>query len=92
VGLREHKHGLRVGLAQRGSEEGYRVGWEEAGILEIVGDSGCGKYKESAHMACLAHPIGQPGVEFCSIGSLLSTSRSPDHREGRLMPPFMASF
>jgi hypothetical protein len=45
VRLREHKHNLRKGilekskLAQHAYEEGHRVGWDEARILEIESNS-----------------------------------------------------
>jgi hypothetical protein len=37
------------------NEEGHRVGWDEARILEIESNSRYRKYKESAHMA--ANPV-----------------------------------
>jgi hypothetical protein len=57
--LREHGHNLKEGLleksklAQHAYEEVHRVGWGEARILEIGSNIRYGKYKESAHMACL---------------------------------------
>jgi hypothetical protein len=47
--LSEHKHSLKKNilekskLAQRAYEEGHRVGWEEARILEIESSS---KYRK----------------------------------------------
>jgi hypothetical protein len=54
-------------LAQHAYVKGQRVGWEEAMILEIESDSRYRKYKESAYMACLAHLIDQPNLEFSPI-------------------------
>jgi hypothetical protein len=55
VRLRDHRQNLKGGLpeksilAQPGYEEGHRVGWDEARILEIKSKSKYRKYKESAH-------------------------------------------
>jgi hypothetical protein len=71
--LREHKHNLREGLleksklAQHAYEEGHRVDWDEARILDIESNSRYRKYKESAHMACLTHPISQPSLDISPI-------------------------
>jgi hypothetical protein len=48
-------------LAQHTYEEGHRVGWNEARILEIENNSRYRKYKESAHMAC------KPSLDICPI-------------------------
>jgi hypothetical protein len=59
VRLREHRHNLKEGLpeksklAQHAFEEGHRVDWDEATILEIESNSRYRKYKKSAHMVCL---------------------------------------
>jgi hypothetical protein len=59
VWLREHRQNLQQGLqeksklAQHAYEEGHRVGWDNARILEIESNSRYRKYKESAHMAIL---------------------------------------
>jgi hypothetical protein len=50
--LREHRHNLKEGhlekskLAQHAFEEGQRVNWDEARILEIESNSRYRKYKE----------------------------------------------
>jgi hypothetical protein len=51
-------------LSQHASEEGLRVGWDEARILEIECNSRYRKYKESAHMTCLTNPISQPSLDM----------------------------
>jgi hypothetical protein len=43
------------------------VGCDEARILEIDSNSGYMKYKESAQMACLNNPIGQPSLDISPI-------------------------
>jgi predicted GIY-YIG superfamily endonuclease len=73
VRLREHKQNLKEGLlekskfAQHAYEEGHRVGWDEARIWAIESNSRYRKYKESAHMACLTNPIGQPSLDISPI-------------------------
>jgi hypothetical protein len=90
VGLREHKYHLREGLleksklAQHAYEEGHRVGWEEARILEIESNSRYRKYKESAHMACLTNPISQPSSDISPIWIPL-ISNEVSNSQGRLV-------
>jgi hypothetical protein len=55
--LCEHRHNLQQGLleksklAQHAYEEGHKVGWDDARVLEIESNSRYKKYKESVHMA-----------------------------------------
>jgi hypothetical protein len=71
--LHEHRHNLQQGLleksklAQHAYEEGHRIGWDDAGILEIESNSRYTKYKESVHMACLANPISQTSLDISPI-------------------------
>jgi hypothetical protein len=73
VQLCEHRHSLKEGLleksklAQHTYEDGHRVGWDEAGILEIESNSRYRKYKESAHMACLTNLFSHPSLDISSI-------------------------
>jgi hypothetical protein len=77
VRLREHRHNLEQGrlekskLAQHAYEEGHRIGWDDARVLEIESNSRCRKYKELAHMACLINPISQPNLDISPIWILL---------------------
>jgi hypothetical protein len=70
VRIREHRHNLKEGLldksklAQHAYEEGHRVGWDEARVLEIESNSRYRKYKESVHMACSTDPISQPSSDI----------------------------
>jgi hypothetical protein len=54
-------------LAQHAYEEGHRVGWDDARILEIESNSRYRKYKESAHTACLTNPISQLSLNISPI-------------------------
>jgi hypothetical protein len=72
VQLREHRPKLKEGLLEKSNfayvyEEGHRIGWDEARILEIESNSRYGKYKESAHMACLTNLISQPSFDISPI-------------------------
>jgi hypothetical protein len=73
VRLREHRHSLQQDLleksklAQHAYEEGHRVGWDDARVLEIESNSRYRKYKESAHMACLINPVSQPSLDISPI-------------------------
>jgi hypothetical protein len=48
-------------------EEGYKVGWDEARILDIESHSKYRKYKEAAHKACSIDPISQPSLDISPI-------------------------
>jgi hypothetical protein len=71
--LREHRHNLQHGLleesklAQNAYEEGHRVGWDEARILEIESNTRYRKCRESAHMVCLTNPISQPSLGISPV-------------------------
>jgi hypothetical protein len=73
VRLREHRHNLKEGLleksklAQHAYEEGHKVGWDKARILDIESHSRYRKYKEAAHMACSINPISQPSLDISPI-------------------------
>jgi hypothetical protein len=70
--LREHGHNIKERLLEKSKlsqlayEEGHRVSWDEARILEIESNNRYRKCKESTLMACLPNPI-----------SLLSLDISP---------------
>jgi hypothetical protein len=59
VQLHEHRNNLQQGLleisklARRAYEEGHRIGWGDARVLEIEINRRYRKCKESAHMACV---------------------------------------
>jgi predicted GIY-YIG superfamily endonuclease len=63
VRIKEHKYNLTQGLleksklAQHAYEEGHRIRWKEAKVLQIESNTAYRKYKEAAHMSLLDHPI-----------------------------------
>jgi hypothetical protein len=63
------KEGLceRSKLADHAFEEGHRVGWDQAEILEVECNSLCRKYKKTAHLACCNNPISQASVEMSPL-------------------------
>jgi hypothetical protein len=85
VRLNEHIHNFKEALqgksklVQHGYEEGRRVIWNEVRISEIESNSGCRKYKESSHMACLTNPIIQPSLDISPIWTLLRYSNQRDN-------------
>jgi hypothetical protein len=58
-------------LAEYANDEGHRVGWDEARILEIESNSRYRKYKKSAHVSCLTNLISEPSLENFPSGSPL---------------------
>jgi hypothetical protein len=82
-----HEHNLKEGflekskLAQHAYEEGHRIGWDNARILEIESNSRYRKYKESAHMACLTIGSANTVCTIIPYGSPSSVLRLPTHRE-----------
>jgi predicted GIY-YIG superfamily endonuclease len=73
VRLREHRHNLRQGLLEKSKlhqhayEEGHRVGWNDARILETESNRRYRKYKVSVHMARLTNPVSQPSLKNSPI-------------------------
>jgi hypothetical protein len=71
--LCEYRHNLKDGLLEKSKlvqyayEEGHRVGWGEARILEIESNSRYRKYNESVHIACITNPISQPSLDISPI-------------------------
>jgi hypothetical protein len=54
-------------LAQRAYEEGHRICRKEAKVLQIEPSTTYRKYKESAHMSLIGHPISQPSLDISPI-------------------------
>jgi hypothetical protein len=85
--LWEHRHNLQQGhleklkLAQNAYEEGHRVGWDDARILDIERNSGYRKYKGSAHMACSTNPISQTSLDISPISIPSLVMRFLTHKE-----------
>jgi hypothetical protein len=57
----------RPQVAQHTYEEGHRISWDEARVLEVESNSRYRKYKESAHMACSTNPTSQPSLGISPI-------------------------
>jgi hypothetical protein len=91
--LHEHSHNLQQGLlgksklAQHAYEEGHKVGWDDARVLEIERNSMYRKYKKSAHMVCLTNAISQPSLDispiWIPIGNEVSNSQRRSVRHER---------
>jgi hypothetical protein len=62
VGSKEHKHNLtqrllrKSKLVQHGYEEGHRLCWKEAKVLQIESNTTYRKYKETAYVSLVAQP------------------------------------
>jgi hypothetical protein len=54
-------------LAQHASEEGHKICLKEAKILQIEPNTIYRKYKESAHMSLIDHPISKPSLDISPI-------------------------
>jgi hypothetical protein len=51
-------------LAQLAYEEGHKICWKEAKVLLIEPNTTYRKYKESAHMSLIDHPISQLSLDI----------------------------
>jgi predicted GIY-YIG superfamily endonuclease len=80
VRIKEHKYNLTQGmlekskLAQHSCEEDHRIFWNEAKVLQIEPNTIYRKYKESAHMSLVEHPISQPSVDISPIWTPVITT------------------
>jgi hypothetical protein len=76
----EHKYNLKEGLleksklAQHAYEEGHKICWNKARILRIEPSTTYTKYKESAHISLLDHPISQPSLDISPIWTPVITA------------------
>jgi hypothetical protein len=61
-------------LAQHAYEEGHKICWNEAKVLQIEPNTTYRKYKESAHMSLLDHPVSQPSLDVSSIWTPVITA------------------
>jgi hypothetical protein len=73
VCIKEHKYNLTQGLleksklAQHANEEGHKICWSEAKVLQIEPNTTYRKYKESTHMSLLDRLISQPSLGVSPI-------------------------
>jgi predicted GIY-YIG superfamily endonuclease len=83
VRIKEHKYNLTQGLLEKSKlahhtyeyEEGHKICWNEAKVLQIEPNTTCRKYKESAHMSLLDHPISHPSLDVSSIWTPVITEK-----------------
>jgi hypothetical protein len=81
VRIKQHKYNLTQGLleksklAQPAYEEGHKICWKEAKVLQIEPNATYRKYKESAHMSVVYHSISQLSLDFSPISNPVTTSQ-----------------
>jgi hypothetical protein len=54
-------------LAQHAYKNGHKICWKEAKVLQTEPDTTYRKYKQSAHMSLVDHPISQPSLDISPI-------------------------
>jgi hypothetical protein len=75
--IKEHKYNLMQGLLEESKltkhacEEGNEICWKEAKILQIEPNATYRKYKESANMSLVAHPISWPSLDVSPIWTFI---------------------
>jgi hypothetical protein len=73
VRIKEHKYNLTQGqlekskLAEHAYEEGHKIWWKNAKVLQIEPNATYRKYKECAHMSLAAHSISQLSLDISPI-------------------------
>jgi hypothetical protein len=67
--IKEHKYNLTQGLLEKSKlakyayEEGHKIYWEVVKVFQIEPNTTHTKYKESAHMSLIDHPISQHSLD-----------------------------
>jgi hypothetical protein len=61
-------------LVQHAYEEGHKICWNEVKVLQIEPNTTYRKYKESAHMSPIDHPISQPSLDISSTWTPIITA------------------
>jgi hypothetical protein len=54
-------------VLQHGYEEGHKICWTEAEVLQIEPNATYRKHKESAHVSLVDQPISQPSLDISPI-------------------------
>jgi hypothetical protein len=68
--IKEHKYNLtqslteKSKLVQHACQEGHKLCWNKARVLQIEPNTTYRKYKESAHMSLMDHPISIPSLDI----------------------------
>jgi hypothetical protein len=68
------KQGFVDWIGPHAYEEGQKICWIEARVLQIEPNTTCRKYKESVHMSLVAHPISQPSSDMSPIWNPVITA------------------
>jgi hypothetical protein len=85
VRIKEHKYNMSQGLLEKSKlahhayEEGHRICWNEARVLQIEPNITYRKYTESAHRFLLEHPIINPVWISLPSGLPSSQQKSRDY-------------
>jgi hypothetical protein len=78
--LKEHNYNLTQGLleksklAQHAYEEDHKICRKEANVLQIEPNTTYRKYKESALMSLVDHPISQPSLDISPIWTSITAA------------------
>jgi hypothetical protein len=73
VRIKEHGYNLTQGLLQKSKlaqyayEEGHKICWIGVRVLQIEPITTYRKYKESANMSLMDHPISHPSLDISPI-------------------------
>jgi hypothetical protein len=80
VRIKGHEYNLTEGLveksklAQHAYDEGHKICWNEAKVLQIESNTTYRKHKESAHMSLTEHPFRQPSLDVSPIWTPVITA------------------
>jgi hypothetical protein len=80
VRFKEHKYNMiqclleKSKLAQYVYEEGHQICLNKAKVLQTETNTIYKKYRESAHMSLIDHPINQPSLDISPIWTPLITA------------------
>jgi hypothetical protein len=59
---------------QHAYKEDHKICWKEAKVLQIEPNTTYRKYKESAHMSLIEHPISQSSLDISPIWTPIITA------------------
>jgi hypothetical protein len=78
--IKEHKYNLTQGLLEKSKltqhayEKGHKIYLNETKVLHIEPNTTYRKYKESAYMSLIDHPISHPSLDISPIGTPVITA------------------
>jgi hypothetical protein len=73
VRIKEHRYNLKQGLLEKSNivqhacEEVLQICYKETKALQIEHNNTFSKYRDSAHMSLVAHPISEPSLDISPI-------------------------